>query len=277
MYRALTPEHAGRQIITGWGLSILLHGALLVAVITVMPKMMVVVQKESFRWDVALVDRPQEQAPASPTVQESKPVPSPATPPAGLHARVETGSADHHTAGSNQRGSATGAAGSSSSHGNRSADRANRTGSRSGQLALTGDEADGNRHAQRVLGRGRSGTTTPIEQAVAQPVPSVTEAVREVSPVVSSQTSSESRQEETVVTHAPVAAPADSAPVVQRTETVSSTPAVTREVSPPVQEAGSPGVLSSGAPDCALDHTSDRRRRRTMVGWPIRCSDASSN
>ena len=80
MYHVLNPEHAGKQILTGWSLSIVLHGVLLVAVITFMPNLMVAVQKETFRWNVALVDRPQEQAPAPPTVQESKPVPSPATP-----------------------------------------------------------------------------------------------------------------------------------------------------------------------------------------------------
>ena len=65
MYHVLNPEHAGKQILTGWSLSIVLHGVLLVAVITFMPNLMVAVQKETFRWNVALVDRPQEQAPGS--------------------------------------------------------------------------------------------------------------------------------------------------------------------------------------------------------------------
>ena len=81
MNHVLKPENAGREILTGWSLSILFHGVLLVAVITLMPKMMVAVEKETFRWDVALVDKPQEQVSAPPTVQQSKTVPPPPAKP----------------------------------------------------------------------------------------------------------------------------------------------------------------------------------------------------
>ncbi len=266
MYRALTPEHAGRQIITGWGLSILLHGALLVAVITVMPKMMVVVQKESFRWDVALVDKPHEQAPASPTVQESKPVPSPATPPRRaaravepvpqtVTRQVQTKEVPQPVQREVQAVMET-------------VQPVERTEPAPEVVNLPSREM---KQMETVMPNVSSGevvqeTATPIEQAVAQSVPSVTEAVREVSPVLSSQMSNESRQEATVVTHAPVAAPADSAPVVQRTETVSSTPAVTREVSPPVQEAGSPVESSPPAPLIARS-TTPRPATKADYGW----------
>ena len=107
--------------------------------------------------------------------------------------------------------------------------------------------------------------TTPIEQTVVQPVPSVTDAAREVSPVVTSQSSIESRQETTVVTRAPVTAPADSAPVVQQTETVESTPAVPREASQPVQEVMSP--VESSPPPLIARSITPRPATKADYGW----------
>jgi protein TonB len=59
----------GGQLLKGWGLSIALHGCLLLAVMTAMPKLTLTLEHESFRWDVALVEAP---AP-TPTVAPSPP------------------------------------------------------------------------------------------------------------------------------------------------------------------------------------------------------------
>lgn len=266
MYHVLNPEHAGKQILTGWSLSIVLHGVLLVAVITFMPNLMVAVQKETFRWNVALVDRPQEQAPAPPTVQESKPVPSPATPqrqaaravepvPQAVTRQVQTREVPQPVQREAQAVMET-------------VQPIERPEPAPEVVNLPSPEMKQLETVARDVASAEvvRETATPIEQTVMQPVPSVTDAAREVSPVVTSQSSIESRQETTVVTRAPVAALADSAPVVQQTETVESTPAVTREASPPVQEAGSPVESSPPAPLIARS-TTPRPATKADYGW----------
>lgn len=64
------------QLIKGWGLSIALHGCLMLAVLNAMPKLTLTLDKEPFHWEVALVEAP---APAStlsaPVPSEEKPAP----------------------------------------------------------------------------------------------------------------------------------------------------------------------------------------------------------
>ena len=68
-----------------------------------------------------------------------------------------------------------------------------------------------------------------------------------------------------MVTRAPVTAPADSAPVVQQTETVESTPAVTREASQPVQEVMSP--VESSPPPLIARSITPRPATKADYGW----------
>ena len=265
MYHVLNPENAGKQIITGWSLSILLHGALLVAVITFMPNLMVAVQKETFRWNVALVDRPQEQAPAPPTVQESKPVPSPATPqrqaaravepvPQAVPRQVQTREVPQPVQREAQAVMET-------------VQPIERPEPAPEVVNLPSPEMKQMETVARDVASAEvvRETATPIEQTVMQPVPSVTDAAREVSPVVTSQSSIESRQETTVVTHAPVVAPADSAPVVQQAESVANTPAVPREASQPVQEMASP--VESSPPPLIARSITPRPATKADYGW----------
>ena len=72
-------QDRGAQLIQGWGLSIALHGCLILAVMAAMPKLTLTLDEEPFRWDVALVSAP------SPAPTVSTPVPSaqePVTPKA---------------------------------------------------------------------------------------------------------------------------------------------------------------------------------------------------
>ena len=265
MYHVLNPENAGRQIIAGWGLSILLHGALLMAVIAFMPKMMVAVQKETFRWNVALVDKPQEQTPTPPTVQESKAVPSPATPqrqttravepvPQTVTRQVQAREVPQPVQREVQAVMET-------------VQPIERPEPAPEVVNLPSPEMKPIETIVRDVASADAirEATTPIEQTVVQPVPSVTDAAREVSPVVTSQSSIESRQETTVVTRAPVTAPADSAPVVQQTETVESTPAVPREASQPVQEVMSP--VESSPPPLIARSITPRPATKADYGW----------
>ena len=70
------PEFHSRQMMQGWGMSLLLHLGLLLAVITVTPRMTIVLEQEPFKWDVTLVEAPQavvndDIPPPAPKVQPS--------------------------------------------------------------------------------------------------------------------------------------------------------------------------------------------------------------
>lgn len=248
MNHVLKPENAGKQIITGWSLSILFHGALLVAVITLMPKMMVAVQKETFRWDVALVDKPQEQAPAAPTVEESKAAPPPAKPqrqaarsvepvPQTVTRQVQIREGPQPVQREVQAVMET-------------VQPTQRPEPAPEVVNLPSPEVKPMETVVREVASADviRETTTPIKQTVVQPVPSVTEAGREVSPVVTSQSSIESRQETVVA------------------ESVASTPAVTREASQPVQEVVSPVESQPPAPVIARS-VIPRPATKADYGW----------
>jgi protein TonB len=75
MQDTLNPEHDRTgQLAKGWGLSIALHGCLILAVMSAMPKLTITLENEPFRWEVALV-----QAPATPssTAAPAPPAPQP--------------------------------------------------------------------------------------------------------------------------------------------------------------------------------------------------------
>jgi len=267
MNHVLKPENAGREILTGWSLSILFHGVLLVAVITQMPKMMVAVEKETFRWDVALVDKPQEQVSAPPTVQQSKTVPPPPAKPQRQVARpvepvpqtvtqeVQTREVPQPVQREVQTVMET-------------IQSIERPVPAPEVVNLPSPEVKQTETVTREVASADviRETTPPIEQTITQPVPSITEAVREVSPVVTSQSSIESRQETPVVTRAPVAALADSAPVVQQAEPIDNSPAVTREAVQSVQETESPVESSPPAPVIARSVT-PRPATKADYGW----------
>ncbi len=73
-----------KQAATGWGASLVLHACLALVAFGLMPKMAVMVEKDPFKWDVALVEpqrevvRQEEPAPA-PQVQPT-PAPTPVKP-----------------------------------------------------------------------------------------------------------------------------------------------------------------------------------------------------
>ena len=69
-----------------------------------------------------------------------------------------------------------------------------------------------------------------------------------------------------MVTRAPVAALADSAPVVQQAEPIDNSPAVTREAVQPVQETESPVQSSPPAPVIARSVT-PRPATKADYGW----------
>jgi protein TonB len=70
-----------RQTATGWGASLVFHACLAVVAFGLLPKMSVMVEKEPFKWDVALIEpvRQEEPAPA-PVPQVHPPVPTPVKP-----------------------------------------------------------------------------------------------------------------------------------------------------------------------------------------------------
>lgn len=68
-----------RRSMTGWGASLLLHACLALAAFGLMPKMVMMVEKEPFTWDVALVEAPRQEAPA-PVPHVHPPVPTPVKP-----------------------------------------------------------------------------------------------------------------------------------------------------------------------------------------------------
>ena len=72
-----------KRSMTGWGASLLLHACLALAAFGLMPKMAMVVEKEPFKWDVALVEAPREvvrQEEPAPVPQVQPPVPTPVKP-----------------------------------------------------------------------------------------------------------------------------------------------------------------------------------------------------
>ena len=72
-----------KRSMTGWGASLLLHTCLALAAFGLMPKMAMVVEKEPFKWDVALVEAPREvvrQEEPAPVPQVQPPVPTPVKP-----------------------------------------------------------------------------------------------------------------------------------------------------------------------------------------------------
>lgn len=82
----LSVAHSGHpnQSVTGWGASLVLHACLALVALGLMPKMSVMVEKEPFKWDVALVEPPREVvrqedlAPApAPVPQVQPPAPTP--------------------------------------------------------------------------------------------------------------------------------------------------------------------------------------------------------
>lgn len=73
----LSVAHSGHpnQSVTGWGASLVLHACLALVALGLMPKMSVMVEKEPFKWDVALVEPPRE------VVRQEDPAPAPAPVP----------------------------------------------------------------------------------------------------------------------------------------------------------------------------------------------------
>ena len=72
-----------KRSMTGWGASLLLHACLALAAFGLMPKVAMVVEKEPFKWDVALVEAPREvvrQEEPAPVPQVQPPVPTPVKP-----------------------------------------------------------------------------------------------------------------------------------------------------------------------------------------------------
>lgn len=72
-----------KRSMTGWGASLLLHACLALAAFGLMPKMAMVVEKEPFKWDVAIVEAPREvvrQEEPAPVPQVQPPVPTPVKP-----------------------------------------------------------------------------------------------------------------------------------------------------------------------------------------------------
>ncbi|MBP8116717.1 MAG: TonB family protein [Nitrospira sp.] len=79
----VTQSWQPKRSMTGWGASLLLHACLALAAFGLMPKMAMVVEKEPFKWDVALVEAPREvvrQEEPAPVPQVQPPVPTPVKP-----------------------------------------------------------------------------------------------------------------------------------------------------------------------------------------------------
>lgn len=98
--------HSGQpnRSVTGWGASLAFHACLALVAFGLMPKMAVMVEKEPFTWDVALVEAPREVArepepapapqvqPPAPTPVKPRPQPVRAVepPPQAVERRIET-------------------------------------------------------------------------------------------------------------------------------------------------------------------------------------------
>lgn len=79
--------HSGQpsQSVAGWGASLVFHACLALMAFALMPKMTVLVEKEPFKWDVALVEPPgevvrQEEPVPAPVPQVQPPTPTPVKP-----------------------------------------------------------------------------------------------------------------------------------------------------------------------------------------------------
>lgn len=79
--------HSGQpsQSVAGWGASLVFHACLALMAFALMPKMTVLVEKEPFKWDVALVEPPrevvrQEETAPAPVPQVQPPTPTPVKP-----------------------------------------------------------------------------------------------------------------------------------------------------------------------------------------------------
>ncbi len=80
MMHAIESESlSGKYLVQGWGFSVLLHVGLIVAIAFMMPKVTIVLEHEPFKWDVALVESPAEEAsqPASEPSPIVEPPPAP--------------------------------------------------------------------------------------------------------------------------------------------------------------------------------------------------------
>ena len=94
------PSWQSNQAVKGWGTSLLLHACLALAAFGILPKMAVIVHDEPFKWDVVMVEPPQEavhqeETTPTPQVQPAPPVkPQPVRavppPPQPQQRQVET-------------------------------------------------------------------------------------------------------------------------------------------------------------------------------------------
>jgi hypothetical protein len=66
-----------KQSVKGWGASLVFHACLALVAFGLMPKMATIVEKEPFKWDVALVEPPRE------VVRQEEPAPAPQVQRAG--------------------------------------------------------------------------------------------------------------------------------------------------------------------------------------------------
>ncbi|MBS0169147.1 MAG: TonB family protein [Nitrospira sp.] len=80
----VTQSGDSKQAATGWGASLVLHACLALMALGLMPKMAVMVEKEPFKWDVALVEPQREvvrqEEPASVPQMQPAPAPTPVKP-----------------------------------------------------------------------------------------------------------------------------------------------------------------------------------------------------
>ncbi|MFO0720811.1 MAG: hypothetical protein U0319_08770 [Nitrospira sp.] len=77
--------HSGHsnQSVAGWGASLVFHACLALVALGLLPKMTVMVEKEPFKWDVALVEPPREVArleEPTPAPRVQPPTPTPVKP-----------------------------------------------------------------------------------------------------------------------------------------------------------------------------------------------------
>jgi periplasmic protein TonB len=69
-----TDSMSSRHLLHGWSLSLLLHLGLVLAAVTLMPKMTIVLEQKPFTWEVALIESPED------SLQEETPAPVPVAP-----------------------------------------------------------------------------------------------------------------------------------------------------------------------------------------------------
>ena len=79
----VTQSWQSKPSVKGWGVSLVFHACLALVAFGLMPKMATIVEKEPFKWDVALVEPPREvvrQEEPAPAPQVQPPTPTPVTP-----------------------------------------------------------------------------------------------------------------------------------------------------------------------------------------------------